>query len=275
MVKGDPSMRSFLLLLIIQLITVTAYARQSFAQDAKPIQDNSFLLEEAYNQERGVVQHINTFQFSHAGDWVYTFTQEWPVPDQKHQLSFTLPVLRVEGNSGIGDMALNYRYQLVGNGDARVAMAPRFSLLLPTGDSEKELGAGGVGLQFNIPVSVVLHPKLVTHWNAGVTYTPTAKNADGVQDNTTNFNLGQSFIWLVHQNFNVLFETVWNSVESIESRGVKTRSSTLFVNPAIRWAHNFRSGLQIVPGMAFPVGIGPSSGDWGVFFYLSFEHPLF
>lgn len=26
-----------------------------------PIQDNSFLIEEAYNQEFGVVQHINTF----------------------------------------------------------------------------------------------------------------------------------------------------------------------------------------------------------------------
>jgi hypothetical protein len=267
-------MRSLLAPLLILLLTATACAQQSSAQEAKSIQDDSFLVEEAYNQERGMVQHINSFQLSHSGDWVYTFTQEWPVPDEKHQLSFTLPVLQMEGNSGVGDIELNYRYQLVGNGAARLAIAPRFSVLLPTGDHKKELGAGGVGLQVNIPVSVVLHPQLVTHWNAGVTFTPSAKNADGVRDNTTNFNLGQSCIWLVHPNFNVLFETVWTSVESIESRGVKTRSSTLLVNPGIRWAHNFSSGLQIVPGLAFPVGIGPSSGDWGVFFYLSFEHPF-
>ena len=56
------------------------------------IQDNSFLVEEAYNQERSVVQHINTFsRLWNSKDWVYTLTQEWPVPrDPRHQLSYTL-----------------------------------------------------------------------------------------------------------------------------------------------------------------------------------------
>jgi hypothetical protein len=31
------------------------------AQGTPPIQDNSFLIEEAYNQEPGVVQHISVF----------------------------------------------------------------------------------------------------------------------------------------------------------------------------------------------------------------------
>src|SRR5215475_6685724 len=44
-----------------------------------PIQDNSFLIEEAYNQERHVVQHISTFsRMWNSKDWNYTFTQEWP-----------------------------------------------------------------------------------------------------------------------------------------------------------------------------------------------------
>ena len=89
-----------------------------------PIQDNSFLVEEAYNQEDGVVQHINTFQrFRQSGDRVYTFTQEWPVGGLKHQLSYTIPVERLadsaDGRSGIGDVAINYRYQLVGDGEGR------------------------------------------------------------------------------------------------------------------------------------------------------------
>ena len=32
------------------------------AQAPVPIRDNSFLIEEAYNQEWGVVQHVATFQ---------------------------------------------------------------------------------------------------------------------------------------------------------------------------------------------------------------------
>ena len=45
------------------------------------IQDNSFLVEEAYNQNFGVVQHISSFtRFFDSKDWNYTFTQEWPVP---------------------------------------------------------------------------------------------------------------------------------------------------------------------------------------------------
>jgi hypothetical protein len=173
---------------------------------ATPIQDNSFLIEEAYNQEAGVVQHINTFMWQRHGDWLYTFTQEWPAGSQQHQLSYTLPVQRMAGQHGIGDVALNYRYQLVGDGDARVAVAPRFSLLLPTGNAKKDLGAGGVGVQLNLPISVVLHKHLVTHWNAGATLTPAAKNAMSEEAGTYDYNLGQSVIWLAAPTFNVLLE---------------------------------------------------------------------
>jgi hypothetical protein len=42
----------------------------------------------------------------------------------------------------------------------------------------------------------------------------------------------------------------------------------------VRAAFNFSSGLQIVPGIAAPLGAGSSSGEKGVFVYLSFEHPF-
>lgn len=48
----------------------------------------------------------------------------------------------------------------------------------------------------------------------------------------------------------------------------------MFVSPGVRWAHDFDSGLQIVPGIAVPLGLGPSHADRAVFFYLSFEHPF-
>lgn len=139
------------------------------AEDS-PIQDNSFLLEEAYNQEEGVVQHINTFsRFRDSGEWAYTFTQEWPFKSLAHQLSFTLPALggASEGGRGIGDVALSYRYQWIGDGDAPVAFAPRLSLLLPTGSVKEGRGVGAVGLQVNLPLSTVLSKHWVAHWNAG------------------------------------------------------------------------------------------------------------
>ncbi len=113
------------------------------------IQDNSFLIEEAYNQEPGVVQTIQTYaRVAGTGDWAYTLTQEWPVPDEKNQLSFTIPIQGLTGPIGIarglGDLALNYRYQLVGSGEAAVALSPRATLLVPTGDYRRALGSGGL-----------------------------------------------------------------------------------------------------------------------------------
>ena len=44
----------------------------------EPVRDNSLLVEEAYNQEAGVVQHVSLFLHSwETGDWVYALTQEW------------------------------------------------------------------------------------------------------------------------------------------------------------------------------------------------------
>jgi hypothetical protein len=247
-------------------------------EEESPIQDNSFLLEEAYNQEYGVVQHISAFQrLWESKQWAYNFTQEWPVnPRPRHQLSYTLPFVSAGGalGSGIGDIALNYRYQLVGDGKARVAFAPRFSLLLPTGNHRLGRGSGAVGFQGNLPLSVAVSKKLVTHWNLGTTIVPNAKGAPGEEATTHGYNLGQSFIWLAHSRFNVMFETVWNGSEAVVGQGQTARVHSLFINPGIRWAHNFRSGLQIVPGIAVPIGIGPSSGEKGIFLYLSFEHPF-
>jgi hypothetical protein len=46
------------------------------------------------------------------------------------------------------------------------------------------------------------------------------------------------------------------------------------VSPGIRWALDFKCGLEIVPGLAFPIGVGPSRGEHAVFLYLSLEHPF-
>jgi hypothetical protein len=257
----------------------TDKARDPDSQDTPPIQDNSFLVEEAYNQEFGVVQHIQTFQrLWNGNDWVYTFTQEWPVDvSPRHQLSYTLLALhsgeQPHSGGGFGDFIFNYRYQALGNGDARVAFAPRVSILFPTGDFRRARGGGGAGIQTQLPVSVVLTRKLVAHWNAGATVVPHARNDSGASATSFGYNLGQSLVWLAHPRFNFLFETVFYRNEDVIAPRTTQWSSTLLLNPGIRWAYNFKSGLQIVPGLSVPLGVGPSSGERGIFVYLSLEHP--
>jgi hypothetical protein len=244
------------------------------------IQDNSFLVEEAYNQNFGVVQHISSFtRFWNSKDWNYTFTQEWPVPgNERHQVSYTLAALHSGGlprsGVGIGDVFLNYRYQLAGSGDTRVAFSPRLSLIFPTGDSTQGRGLGSFGVQTSLPLSVVLNKKLVSHWNAGATFFPRAQDSSGNRAAIAGYNLGQSFIWLVRRRFNVMLETVFAQSQTVVAGNHTAWTSSLFLSPGIRWAHNFKNGLQIVPGFGIPLGAGPSASEKAIFLYLSFEHPF-
>ena len=258
------------------LFTVHAFAcAVTSSLTGQAIQDNSFLIEEAYNQERGVVQHIGTFQRASGGDWELGFTQEWPLGGIKHQLSYTIPVQRGElTGTGLGDVALNYRYQLAGNPEAATVVAPRFSVLLPTGDDELDHGSGGVGLQANIPLSYVVGPDLVTHWNAGVTVTPSARNPLGQTATTTDLNLGASAVWLLRPSFNLMVEALWLSTRSVVGEGLTTRENTGVLSPGFRMAFDVAGDLQIVPGLAYSFGLGPDSNEDAVFLYLSFEHPF-
>jgi hypothetical protein len=262
--------------MLLSLSTVPALAQTR----KPPLQDNSFLIEEAYNQEAGVVQHISTFARPTNGSlWVYNFTQEWPVRGQSHQLSYTVPILRVDDTpgvrAGLGDVALHYRYQLVGAGDAPIAVAPRLSALLPTGSNRRGLGAGGWGMQINLPLSVALPgTSLVTHSNAGMTYVRRARNSVGESAATVGYNAAQSVVWLARPRFNLMVEGAWQLTEEVVAPGRTERSTALLLSPGVRGGIDFASGLQIVPGIAFPIGVGPSRGERNVLLYLSFEHPF-
>jgi hypothetical protein len=239
------------------------------------IQDNSFLIEEAYNQEAGVVQHISAFARSNGGDWAYSFTQEWPLGGIRHQLSYTIPLEHGDAiGTGIGDIGLNYRYQLLGHPEARTVMAPRFSLLLPTGSEVAGRGTGTVGFQGNLPLTIVPEPRFAFHANAGFTVTPSAKSPAGGKATTFSRNVGASLIWLVRPSVNLLVEALWLRDESALGDGITSAEETTFISPGIRAAFDVGGGLQIVPGIGYTVAVSPNSAEDGVFLYLSFEHPF-
>jgi hypothetical protein len=269
-----PIRRSILpgfVLLTAHCLLLTAVSAQS--PSAPGISDNSFLIEEAYNQDPGVVQHISNFSRADEGrTWVFSFTQEWPLRGLRHQISYSIP-LQHEDGTGVGDIGLNYRYQLLGSSDARVAAAPRFTILLPTGDDHRGRGSGGLGFQGNLPLSLMATPRLATHWNAGLTLVPSASDGLGDAATTVSYNLGASAIWLLRRSVNLMLELVWLRSESAVGPGRTSRSESLLLNPGLRWAFNFPSGLQIVPGIAYTFGLESEEPD-ALFLYLSFEHPF-
>lgn len=247
--------------------------------DGPAIADNSFFIEEAYNQEPGVVQHISTFSLAGSAnrDLFYTLTQEWPFHGQRHQVSFTLPLTRLEGQaSGFGDLLLNYRLQL-GGGVRRWALAPRLSAVVPTGSVSRGLGDGSPGLQLNLPLSVVLSRDLVTHWNAGATVLPWAKGprvgGKRLSRTLTRANLGGSIIGPARLPVQLMFESVVNFESAISAGGDVDRETSWILSPGARAAFNLGS-LQIVPGMAVPFTRVSGDTDRDLFLYLSFEHPF-
>lgn len=265
-----------LALMLALLALPAAGSAQQGAERPEPIKDNSFLVEEAYNQEPGVVQHVNTFGRAFTGGgWEYSFTQEWPVRSMRHQLSVTIPVAQVTpGTRGsIGDVLLNYRYQLAGAEGGPIAIAPRASLVLPTGSTATGQGGGGTGLQVNLPLSLEHGSRFVTHWNAGASWTPAARDASGATASATSMAASQSVIWLAHERVNLLVETAWTRAAAVSGPNTTVAVHEAFVAPGVRWKHDFRSGLQVVPGIAIPIGVGPARGSRALFVYLSFEHP--
>lgn len=265
--RGARARAGHALLLALVLAFVAGGPARAGDDEPTPIQDNSFLVEEAYNQEDWVMQTIQTFARERgSGEWLYTLTQEYPTPGQAHQLSFTLPLQgTAEGNRGVGDLLVNYRFQLFGNGETTHAFSPRVSLVVPTGKVDRGLGQGGWGAQVNLPLSAMLGKRFVSHTNLGGTW---LAGADAGDDRS--FFAGQSLIWLAHPNVNLMLEGVVS--RGFGGNGTEPHTDVTLV-PGVRFAINL-GGLQVVPGLAYLVGVGPSSGQRGVFFYLSLEHPF-
>ncbi len=252
------------------------------------IVDNSFFIEEAYNQEPRVVQHIQTFHWSREWEdgttdrsFGYALTQEWPVAGQRHQLSYTIPYERLSGGTaranGLGDIQVHYRYQWKMDAPSQTAMAPRITAILPTGSSEDGLGLGSPGFQFNMPISRKLE-SVHLHVNAGATFVPGAtvtlpSGSESPSRDLVSPHIGFSVIALASERLHVLLEFLSSEDAFINAFGGTDRISRVLVSPGMRYGIDRKDGGQWVLGAAAPIGVSDSEDDFGVFLYLSFEHP--
>jgi len=250
-------------------------------RNVKGISDNSFFVEEAYNQEAGVVQHILATSFdvdrqpgSNDRAVELTFIQEWPLFGMTHQIGFALPYgfSRSGGNdeNGLGDMQLDYRYQVYYDEPSLTGFAPRLSVILPTGDEVKGFGEDTVGLDVNLPFSTMVSDDWFVHANAGATWLPNAASA-GDRD-LTHYNLGLSGIYAATPELHFLLEWIGGWEELPGAGGTRQHEFASIISPGLRKALNYQSGAQLVLGLAVPIGLTGSAPDYGLFFYLSFGH---
>jgi DtxR family Mn-dependent transcriptional regulator len=234
-------------------------------QEPFQILDNSFLVEEAFNQERGIFQNI--FGASHfEGGWQITFTQEWPAPAQRHQLSYTVGLDSIASDTGLGDVYLNYRFQALEEGPGRPAFSPRVSLIIPSGRAIA--GGGDGGLQFNMPFSKQ-RDDFYFHWNAGMTWLPRGERADL----TSPFVAG-SAIYRLRPMLNVMLESIlaWDAAEVLPDIVQRTRVFT--VSPGVRGGWTLARDTQLIVGAAVPITWATGDASSGVFGYVSYELPF-
>jgi hypothetical protein len=275
------------------LVAVLSLAWQPalYAAERRPIdviEDNSFLIEEAYNQETGVVQHTFSAAFnndSRRRGWTFNFTQEWPLFSQDHQLSYSVPSYHaIDGADrirGLGDIMLNYRYQASEERDSWPALAPRFSLILPTGNPDRGTGDGVVGFEWQLPASKKLGPQFALHANAGITYLPRARARVGgstgplsARHSLVSYHFGASGIFAVASRVHLMLEWLGEFAQSINDAGKARRDFQPVISPGFRTALVDREKVQVVAGAATPIGLNRKADNYGAFLYLSIEHDL-
>ena len=267
------------------LFIVFAVGASAFAQDSEvrakadttsgsgrpwEITDNSFFVEEAFNQDPGVVQNIFGIHATGDGSWESAFTQEWPIRVHAHQFSYTVDFVRGETSSGIGDTMLHYRFQAFDETARRPAFSPRVSLVVPTGSAARGLGDGSAGWEVNLPFSKQLRD-LYVHWNAGFTQLPRAQ-AGAARHNLLTPRVAASGIWRVRPMLNAMLESVFEWPEAIAGAATE-RSYATTVVPGLRTGWNAGEAQTIV-GVGVPVTFTAGTTDAGVFGYFSYELPF-
>lgn len=247
------------------LIGATQAYAQSPRESSRPfeIMDNSFLVEEAFNQEAGVFQNILVVQRPSAREWAFEFTQEWPLGGALHQLSYTLPLEAVKETTGEGygvdrgTIALHYRLQALSESSRRPAFSPRISLLIPNfPDSDAQVGA-----EVNLPASKQLRD-FYLHANAGYTVEGIGSEAGSTG---RPFAAG-SLIYRAIPMLHLMLESVLRAEEYGSEH-------SWLLSPGFRAGWNL-GDKQLVFGLAAPVGLLEQDESVSFLLYFSYELPF-
>lgn len=244
------------------------------------ITDNAFVVEEAFNQDPGVIQTLLAFTRTDQHNWAVSLVQEWPLFGHRNQIAFGFAYVDVGTGSGIGDVSVAYRYQLLDEGPGRPAVSPRLTVLFPTGNATQGRGSGVVGWQVALPVSKRLG-RVYLHGNVGVTTLPGTHSApqpdqpmsDGDKVTLVSPFVGGSAILAVRPMLNLLLESQLVFQSSASDTGGTVRNRLAILSPGIRGGWDFPAG-QLVLGAAVPITFQDGQHTTAALAYVSWEGPF-
>lgn len=229
------------------LILLLGCALPLIAGDPSPIEDVNVFAESGRNRSDAAL--LSTTLFLSSGEhYAHELGHEFAAG--RHQLSVTLPIFASSSSSSaLGDVMLSHRYQLLGDEDSRIALAPRASLVLPT--RSESVGEAAAGVQVMLPLSVRIRDGVELHTNAGGTWFEGGR-ADEL-------NLAQSLV--------VETGRFTTSLEAAYTRCSDGGELFMF-RPGVQVAFDAPGGLRIVPGIAVPL-----QGE-GVLIHVGLERSL-
>ena len=216
----------------------------AFASHPAPIEDHNFGLEAGWNRDDAAMQY-STFLFRDTS--AFELSHEWAL-SARHQLSYAVPVFSHDGETGLGETTLNYRYQLAGGSESRFAVAPRVSLLLPTRSAY--FGERSSGLEVNVPVSAAITPRLTSHTNFLATWFR---------------DLGQRELTAAQGITFVATSRLEFALDAAYKR-YSDGSKLLVVRPGVQFGFDL-GRVRVAPGVALPIGEG-------VLFFVAVEQSL-
>jgi hypothetical protein len=223
---------------------------------------NAILVETAYHQEADELESTLAFSTDRRRRGL-TFSQEWPLGSERHQLSIEVPAA-TQASTAWGDLqvaavGLSYGYLLRRAETSRVIASPTVGLALAAGFEDDE---PATGVEVALPVSAMLSDHFATTTRLGVEVG--LGGAHGEEETPVVFEVGQSLVWMARPTLNVVLDVTWEREE-------EGHAAEVVVCPGVRWAHRLRGGVVVVPAVG---AYHSSHRGMGVILSASIEHGL-
>jgi hypothetical protein len=262
------------LLVFITLICQLSYCvaqdstnmKNHWRNEPMSIEDNSFLLEEAFNQTPGVIQ-CTAINHIKRGVAELNFECEMPMKGELHQLSVSVPAKVFQSTVGLEDIMISYRPLVFGR-HRWVMATPRLSVILPSGKASRGFGNGLWGIECNVALTKQLSRRLISHVNLRSSSFLKNLMHESQQNRFHYQSAGTSLIFAAAKGFDLMAEVTTSN----EGPGFSRASSWNFIgNPGFRFCLKINEFL-VVPGISTPLALlsgRPTLSQ--VLFYISIE----
>jgi hypothetical protein len=97
-------------------------------------------------------------------------------------------------------------------------------------------------------------------------------NGSSAKKSLVAYNVGGSAIYALLPRFQLMLDWVGNFEQDFDDLGKRQRFFSSTISPGFRTAIVNQEELQIVAGVAAPIGLNRRSDNIGVFLYFSVEH---